>query len=189
MAGIPKNKILERQNNKCADCPRELTPKITHFDHILPKWDGGTNDPANIQALCSICHAVKTHTENKKRAIRKKLERKESDKTGRPKGPFTDLWSKNGDDVCNNLQRFHFKKEVLDYYLSRENSGEFILERGTMNVIRDNNGKINLKFSGSFDYISNNISVVLIDLVGLPEFHQKHWFKHLVNSGWDISSL
>jgi len=65
--------VLEKQNNRCADCPRELTPKITHFDHILPRWDGGDDDLENIQALCANCHSNKTHTENKKKFLKKKV--------------------------------------------------------------------------------------------------------------------
>ena len=33
------------------------------LDHIVPLWEGGTDDPTNLQVLCSCCHAVKTALE------------------------------------------------------------------------------------------------------------------------------
>lgn len=33
------------------------------LDHIVPLWEGGTDDPVNLQVLCSCCHAVKTALE------------------------------------------------------------------------------------------------------------------------------
>lgn len=32
----------------------------TDVDHIKPRRDGGTNDPANLQGLCHECHSRKT---------------------------------------------------------------------------------------------------------------------------------
>jgi 5-methylcytosine-specific restriction protein A len=33
-------------------------------DHITPKAEGGNDDEANLQALCSPCHAAKTKQES-----------------------------------------------------------------------------------------------------------------------------
>lgn len=39
---------------------------ILQVDHIVRVIDGGTNDPANLQALCVECHAIKTAYENRR---------------------------------------------------------------------------------------------------------------------------
>jgi 5-methylcytosine-specific restriction endonuclease McrA len=35
----------------------------TEVDHRLPKSQGGTDDDANLQSICSPCHKTKTATE------------------------------------------------------------------------------------------------------------------------------
>ena len=32
-------------------------------DHVVPKADGGTDSTANLQCICSACHAVKSARE------------------------------------------------------------------------------------------------------------------------------
>ncbi len=52
----------------CVRC--QGNDKITaasEVDHIIPLHQGGTDDPANLQALCHDCHAEKTATEQGKR--------------------------------------------------------------------------------------------------------------------------
>jgi 5-methylcytosine-specific restriction endonuclease McrA len=44
-----------------------------HVDHIIP------DDPANLQVLCSGCHAKKTNHEMKALALRRKPDRYSSD--------------------------------------------------------------------------------------------------------------
>lgn len=39
-----------------------VTP-ATDVDHVTPLRRGGTNDPANLQALCHPCHSRKTCAE------------------------------------------------------------------------------------------------------------------------------
>ena len=47
---------LRRARFRCQLCGQ----KATQADHIIPRAMGGTDDPGNLQALCTHCHAVKT---------------------------------------------------------------------------------------------------------------------------------
>jgi hypothetical protein len=51
-----KSQILKEQNYKCAGCKKFLN--VYDFDHIDD--DRSNNDYNNCQALCPICHALKT---------------------------------------------------------------------------------------------------------------------------------
>lgn len=35
-------------------------------DHIVPKAEGGNDDPENLQAICKRCHKLKTEMESKR---------------------------------------------------------------------------------------------------------------------------
>lgn len=128
-----KKEILKQQNNRCADCPRELTPKITHFDHILPKWDGGYDDLENIQALCANCHANKTHTENKKRHLRKKAKKdfeKTSSTIGDPKKEhqrFSEIYDTltYSDMLSNPRFRESTAKKIAEVFCKEKNYSKF----------------------------------------------------------------
>ncbi|MDO5769444.1 MAG: HNH endonuclease [Psychrobacter sp.] len=56
--------ILRRDDYLCVACKRtgRLVP-ATDVDHIIPKSQGGTDDPDNLQSLCKSCHRHKTATE------------------------------------------------------------------------------------------------------------------------------
>ena len=51
-----KRQILREQDYKCAGCKKFLN--VYDFDHI--DNDRSNNDYNNCQALCPICHALKT---------------------------------------------------------------------------------------------------------------------------------
>ena len=51
-----KNKILEKQKNKCAVCRK--IPPLFHFDH--KDGNRSNNNLKNCQALCPNCHSIKT---------------------------------------------------------------------------------------------------------------------------------
>ena len=53
---LVKNKILKKQKYKCAKCKKILS--IYDFDH--KDNDRSNNSYSNCQALCLICHAMKT---------------------------------------------------------------------------------------------------------------------------------
>lgn len=58
-------KILKRDNFTCQECGKVFKEDGSWPDthHILPKRDGGTDDPENLITLCEECH-------NKKHKIR-----------------------------------------------------------------------------------------------------------------------
>lgn len=63
-----KAAVRFRQNDKCAECGKELSDPI-EFDHRLPLWAGGTNDLSNFDALCKKpCHQKRTSEAAPKRA-------------------------------------------------------------------------------------------------------------------------
>lgn len=52
--------VLARDKHLCQDCwPQKVTP-ATQVDHVVAKAKGGTDDPANLRALCRPCHDRKT---------------------------------------------------------------------------------------------------------------------------------
>lgn len=53
--------VLRRDSHLCQVCLKIGRPKPARdVDHIRPKANGGTDDMANLQAICSECHAAKT---------------------------------------------------------------------------------------------------------------------------------
>jgi len=56
--------VLQRDRHLCQPCLQagRVTP-AAEVDHITPKARGGTDDPANLQAICRACHATKTARE------------------------------------------------------------------------------------------------------------------------------
>lgn len=56
--------ILERDNYRCHVCGRDGSDTV---DHLLPKSQGGTDDPANLAAVHDRnpphCHRTKTNRE------------------------------------------------------------------------------------------------------------------------------
>lgn len=64
-----KDRIVERQNRKCALTGQEFRPgDAIHYDHVVPLWLGGANSEANLQAVLSEPHKRKTAVEAKIRA-------------------------------------------------------------------------------------------------------------------------
>jgi hypothetical protein len=52
-----KEKVLEKQHHKCANCNRLLN--VVNYDH--KNGDRSNNKVSNCQALCPNCHAIKTY--------------------------------------------------------------------------------------------------------------------------------
>jgi len=72
VAKSQKNEVLAKQKNKCAMCKKPLDMRATHFDHIREVYKGGKSTISNLQALCAICHNIKTHKEKLKKTERNK---------------------------------------------------------------------------------------------------------------------
>lgn len=57
--------ILDRDDHLCQPCLRVYRVTVaTQVDHITPKARGGTDEPANLQAICDACHRSKTSSES-----------------------------------------------------------------------------------------------------------------------------
>ena len=71
--------ILTRDGHLCQPCLRKGRPTVaTQVDHIKPKANGGDDDHANLQSICSPCHDAKTE------ADKGYAERVTYDASGRP---------------------------------------------------------------------------------------------------------
>lgn len=53
--------ILDRDAYVCQHCGK---PNSNQVDHIIPKAQGGTDDPENLQTICVSCHSKKTAHED-----------------------------------------------------------------------------------------------------------------------------
>ena len=56
-----RDRILARDCGLCQVCAQLGWVRLAHqVDHIRELADGGTDDDANLQAICSACHRVKS---------------------------------------------------------------------------------------------------------------------------------
>lgn len=61
-----RDSILKRDNYLCVKCAvAGRVAEARDVDHIKAKAHGGTDDPDNLQSLCSPCHKQKTANEGK----------------------------------------------------------------------------------------------------------------------------
>lgn len=59
VTAIQKKYVAARQKWKCQSCGA-LLDETYEVDHIVPLYQGGTNETNNLQALCRQCHGKKT---------------------------------------------------------------------------------------------------------------------------------
>ncbi len=60
-----RERIIERDERLCQECLRNgRTTMGTEVDHVLPKSQGGTDDPSNLELKCGPCHRAKTARES-----------------------------------------------------------------------------------------------------------------------------
>lgn len=59
-----REQVLDRGDHLCQVCRAagHVSPAYA-VDHIRPKAAGGTDDPANLRAICRDCHRKKTQEE------------------------------------------------------------------------------------------------------------------------------
>jgi 5-methylcytosine-specific restriction protein A len=73
IAGRPWMRIRAQVLNAdplCVHCRLERrVAEANEVDHVVPLWEGGTNDLANLQGLCGACHKVKSEAETLRRTI------------------------------------------------------------------------------------------------------------------------
>jgi 5-methylcytosine-specific restriction endonuclease McrA len=73
-----KDKVLEKQNNKCGKCKISFNKVNPQFDH--KNGNHSDNSLRNCQALCANCHDSKSRRGNTKRAKVARKEKEESRK-------------------------------------------------------------------------------------------------------------
>jgi len=54
VARATRRLVLQRDNNRCTLCGSTSDLEV---HHIVPRSEGGTNDPDNLVTLCAICHS------------------------------------------------------------------------------------------------------------------------------------
>jgi 5-methylcytosine-specific restriction endonuclease McrA len=80
--------ILTRDAGLCQPCKRVgILHQGTHVDHIVPKFEGGTDDHDNLQTINAECHASKTAAEAARAAGRQLSVRPACDVSGLPTDP------------------------------------------------------------------------------------------------------
>jgi 5-methylcytosine-specific restriction endonuclease McrA len=54
-------RIMRRDKRLCQTCRRAGRATVaTEVNHVKPKAQGGTDDEANLEAICSPCHKAET---------------------------------------------------------------------------------------------------------------------------------
>lgn len=67
-------RIMDRDKHLCQPCmDRGRVTPAKEVDHITPKAKGGTDDDANLQAICRQCHKAKTAREHRGDGPRKEF--------------------------------------------------------------------------------------------------------------------
>jgi ATP adenylyltransferase len=59
ISGTIKYEVLKRASTRCELCGISNDERVLEVDHIIPRNHGGTDDFANLQALCYSCNAMK----------------------------------------------------------------------------------------------------------------------------------
>ena len=56
--------VLKRDSGLCQPCLKiGRVTQAKQVDHIIQKYDGGTDDESNLQSICVDCHKIKTARE------------------------------------------------------------------------------------------------------------------------------
>lgn len=77
--GTLRYEVLKRAKFRCELCGISAEEKALEVDHIIPRNQGGTDNPWNLQALCYSCNAMKRDRDDTDfRAIRESYEQREA---------------------------------------------------------------------------------------------------------------
>lgn len=63
--GVPRRvriRILERDSYRCVYCGATPLRAYLDVDHVVPRIQGGTNDPTNLVTACAACNGGKGGT-------------------------------------------------------------------------------------------------------------------------------
>ncbi len=71
MSPARRQRIIERDGNKCGMCPNTDGPFIV--DHIIPLWISGNDEDDNLWTLCETCNKNKTANDIKAIAKSKRI--------------------------------------------------------------------------------------------------------------------
>ncbi|MGV7210489.1 HNH endonuclease [Oxalobacteraceae bacterium A2-2] len=71
-AGVrDRQSIRERDEGMCQECKRQGRTRLgSAVDHIVPLWQGGSDEDDNKELLCTPCHDAKTAQEAAQRGGR-----------------------------------------------------------------------------------------------------------------------
>jgi len=62
-----RERVMERDGGLCQTCHRAgYIVQASAVDHIVPRFEGGSEDDDNLEAICKTCHDAKTARENKR---------------------------------------------------------------------------------------------------------------------------
>lgn len=59
LPGTLRWRVISRARGLCEACGISSELRALEVDHIVPRSQGGSNDPSNLQALCSLCNVQK----------------------------------------------------------------------------------------------------------------------------------
>ena len=68
-AGVrDRERIRKRDCGLCQECKRQgRTTRGVDVDHVVPLWEGGSDEDSNKELLCTACHQAKSAEEAKRR--------------------------------------------------------------------------------------------------------------------------
>jgi diadenosine tetraphosphate (Ap4A) HIT family hydrolase len=80
ISGNDRYEVLKRAGYRCELCGVPADERFLHVDHIIPRRHGGSDDRANLQALCYLCNGNKgARDDTDFRAVRAGADAREAD--------------------------------------------------------------------------------------------------------------
>lgn len=59
-----RERILKRDQYLCQSCKKQDRLTLaTQVDHVVPQFEGGSDEDENLQGICDDCHEAKTQAE------------------------------------------------------------------------------------------------------------------------------